>query len=320
MSVLGIDLRELRRPGTGIGRWTSNFLEQRARRGAGIEVVGFGAYSPSVDVSRAWPSPWALPKVLRDEKVTLWLSPYFKIPLNLPVPAIITVHDTIPATILHRKLSFSLRLKSALRRAAAVATVSDASKRDLIDNWNVHPSRIIMARNSVGKHFTPKKTAADAPFLRRWGLSEKGFLLTVSDDRPHKNLATLIKAFTGTSLPVVIVGTKRQDLPSPFLGIPVLDDTDLAILYRNTRALLHPALAEGFGLPPLEAMASGAPVIASDIPVMREIIGEGGRFVGALDDAAWRDAAAEPLPNHGVIEQAKKFRGEETYKALWDEI
>lgn len=207
-----------------------------------------------------------------------------------------------------------------------IATVSDVSRRDLIENWGVLPHRIIMARNCVGKRFSPSLTSRDLPFLRQWGLASKNYLLAVLDDRPHKNLATLLRAFTGLDMPpIVIVGTKKnsgrdRDLPAPFFRISSLDDDHLAILYRHARALLHPALMEGFGLPPLEAMASGTPVIVSDIPIMHEIVGTCGRFVQPTDVAGWRSAVLDPPSSEGVTEQAARFRGEETYSGLWTEI
>lgn len=322
---LGIDLRELRRPGTGIGRWIGNFLDAREALAPDIEVVGVGSYHKNVQSAIAWPGPLhgvkGLARVIAAERIGLWLSPYFKIPPVLPVKAISTVHDTIPATILHRKLSFTLRLRMNLKRADRVATVSEASRDDLVANWNVPPDKIIMARNAVSRHFRPETQSFDTRVLERNGLKWRDYILVVADDRPHKNIATLVEAFAGREMPpVAIVGTERQDLPMPLMRLRKLDDADLAVLYRHARFLIHPALQEGFGLPALEAMASGTAVALSNIPSHREIAGDAARYVEPLDVDGWRAVVESPPSPDGVLARAALFRAEETYAELWSEI
>jgi glycosyltransferase involved in cell wall biosynthesis len=319
---LAVDLRELRRPGTGIGRWTRNLLGIRDRLAPDVPVLGIGAWTDGLAAAIQAPSwPWVgarLNPLLERERAALWLSPFYKLPPGLSIPAFVTVHDTIPATIPHRRPYFTIRLMHAVKAAARVVTVSEVSRADLIENWGVAPEKILLARNSVGSRFTPQAAADEAAVLHACGLKSGGYFLVVSDDRPHKNLATLIAAFAGRDLPpVVCVGTKRDDLPAPLRRLTVLDDNRLAVLYRNARALLHPALQEGFGLPPLEAMACGAAVILADIPPLREIAGDAAGYVPPLDQDAWRAAAASPPPAAGVLDRARLFRPETTYADLW---
>ncbi len=325
MRKLAVDLRELRRPGTGIGRWISNALDAKRALAPDIRVLGLGGYREGVDVALDAPAgPWIgarLNRMLEREKAGLWLSPYFKIPPGLGIPALATVHDTIPATILHRRLAFTWRLRMTLKAAAGIVTVSEASRRDLIENWGVAPERIVLALNSAGRVFTPAPAPDDRRALADLGLEPRSFFLVVSDDRPHKNLETLIQAFSGRSMPpVVVAGTRREDLPAPFIRMPDVNDRRLAALYRNARALLHPALMEGFGLPALEAMACGSAVILADIPSLREIAGDLARYVEPRDVQGWRAAVADPPAAGGVLERAALFGGERTYYALWEEI
>lgn len=323
---IAVDLRELRRPGTGIGRWVLNALEARRTLAPDVPFIAVGARHPDAVASIAGPSgPWCGPtlnRTLRAEGVRLWWSPYFKVPPLLEIPSICTVHDTIPAGIWYRAIPFIAALRHALAVAERVATVSESSRRDLETHWGVPSERILMASNAVGAVFRPEPESGDAEILAACRVASKQFLLVVSDDRPHKNVATLLRALSGRDLPpVLVVGTKRTDLPPPFRAAPVRDDRELAALYRHARALLHPALQEGFGLPPLEAMASGTDVIVSDIPSMREIAGDAARFVAARDEKGWlaatRSLATEAPRTERNLAAAARYRGTETYAELW---
>lgn len=344
MLRLAVDLRELRRPGTGIGRWIANALTARRTLAPDVEFVAFGAHHSDAIVSLAGPAgPWWGPSInrtLAEERVGLWLSPYFKIPPGLEIPAFCTVHDTIPATIWYRRLPFVVGLKHSLRVAERVITVSATSRDDLVATWGVSPERILMAPNASSERFSPAPTSGgrttaghtsvtcdddDARVLSACGLSPQRYLLVVSDDRPHKNVQTLVDAFAGRDVgPIVVVGTRRTDLPSPLRRVDVQDDERLAALYRHARALLHPARQEGFGLPPLEAMASGTDVVLSDIPVMREIAGDAARYVAPDDVEGWREAVkaleVEPSRREAVLAAASRFRGTATYEELWTVI
>jgi alpha-1,3-rhamnosyl/mannosyltransferase len=321
---LAVDLRELRRSNTGIGRWIRNFLAERERLAPEIEVVGVGRFHESVSIAVPGPhGPWfgaSLNRLIERDRIGLWLSPYFKIPPGLSCPAIATVHDTIPASILHRRLAFTLRLRLTLRQAWRIATVSEATRLDLVGNWGVPPEKIILAPNSPSRIFSPKIGDDDQLLLERWNLRSRDFLLVVSDDRPHKNLETLFRALAGTARPVVVVGTRREDLPPPFLAIPDANDAILSILYRHALRLLHPALQEGFGLPPLEAMASGTSCILARILSLEEVGGDAAVYVDPLDEAGWREAVATLAEKGDPLDRAARFDARRSSEDLWRTI
>ncbi|RMH56940.1 MAG: glycosyltransferase family 1 protein [Candidatus Hydrogenedentota bacterium] len=320
----GRERRQAPRRGTGIGRWLRNVLSVRDQLAPEIRTLGIGRHLPGITTAVPGPRPpWTginLNPLLKRESARLWFSPYFKFPPGIRVPAVITVHDTIPARYGVKRLLFRTRLKWSLKRAWKVCTVSHTTREELIREWNVKPERILLARNCVGREFHPQEQGGDAVVLERHGLSSRNYLLVVSDDRPHKNLKTIFSAFMETKgEPIVIVGSRRNDLPERFRVIPFLPENDLPVLYRHARVLLHPAFEEGFGLPPLEALASGTPVIVSDIPVMREVVGERGILLPPDNPGIWRNTVAsfkpEPIDTAEIL---REFDPLESNRELWD--
>jgi glycosyltransferase involved in cell wall biosynthesis len=231
-------------------------------------------------------------------------------------PTVVTIHDLITRRFYDRpplgERSLRARLRDAFlalsaRRATRVIVPSAAVRDELGEELGIPPSRVDVT------HEAPKLVArrgherGAAPVLARHGLRADAYVLTVSRFLPHKNLERLIDAHLRAELPHVLAIAGVPDFPahgravvdriraevaaSPrrdtirFLGC--VDDDELHALYRGARAFAWPSLAEGFGLPPLEAMEHGAPVIASDIPVLREILGDGASLFVAdsRDDA-----------------------------------
>jgi len=226
----------------------------------------------------------------------LFLSPYPKLPWRqLSCPAIHTVHDVLYLT--HpayrgnrlRVWAGKMRLTHAFRRAALTWFDSTASGEacrpfsgDLVDTVVRYP-------------------AVDAMFTLQTGKKEAGnpYFLFVGNGLPHKNLFLLLEAMDDVDARLVCVGVrhaermlahcrdKTRDRIEFRQGV---DDAGLLTLYRHAVALLLPSTAEGYGYPPLEAMACGTPAIVSDIPVLRETTGGAAMTCPADDVAAWRRA------------------------------
>jgi glycosyltransferase involved in cell wall biosynthesis len=181
---------------------------------------------------------------------------------------------------------------TAAHRSDCILTVSDASKRDILHLFNIPPEKIVVVYNAIDAHFsvTPPPDAVSR-VRERYQLDHR-FVLYVGNIKPHKNLVRLIEAFAELrrrgfdELKLLIIGDEISKLPAlrravhshklhkhvRFLGY--LEDETLASLYRLASVFVFPSLYEGFGLPPLEAMASGTPVVTSNVSSMPEVTGD----------------------------------------------
>lgn len=235
----------------------------------------------------AWPN-WS-------REFDLFLSPYPKLPLmKLGCPAIHTVHDVLYLTHpVYRasglKSAINLWvLKQALSRAALSWFDSDASQNECEVLTG-------MGSNGVVRHLPVSEL-----FIADDEEDDDGYYLFVGNGLPHKNLDMAMQALQRVDGVLKCVGVRsdavdqlKQRYPElrgrlEFVG-PV-DDYGLLTLYRRARVLLFPSTAEGYGYPPLEAMACGTPAIVSDIPVLRETTGGHALFCDPHDVKAWRDA------------------------------
>jgi glycosyltransferase involved in cell wall biosynthesis len=214
------------------------------------------------------------------------------------VPQVTTIHDVIykrfPETAGRLNVGVALLVPLAARRSRVVLTDSQASKQDIIEFVGIPPNRIKVA--SLGPGVSEPDQPLPATELRtRLGLGEAPIVLTVAAKRPHKNLARLIEAVGRLERDVVLVVPgfetsfeaelkQRAGKRVRFLGW--VDDETLDGLYRAATCFALPSLAEGFGLPVLEAMARGTPVCCSEISVLREVGGEAALYFDALDSAS----------------------------------
>jgi alpha-1,3-rhamnosyl/mannosyltransferase len=234
--------------------------------------------------------------------------PHYVVPLAPPCPIVVTLHDTIqldfPETLPRpRPLARGyarVMLSRAARIASRVIAVSEAAAADLADRLRPARGKLVVIPNGVDERFRSDLALPSAPF---------GHLLFVGNPKPHKNLHRVLRAYARLALergrsgkplpPLVVVGGDRHDETEPLralaghLGLAArvsfpgfVDDDELARLYRGASMVLLPSLAEGFGLPIAEAMASGRPVVISNRPVHREIAGAAGETVDPLDEAS----------------------------------
>ncbi|MEJ7782312.1 MAG: glycosyltransferase family 1 protein [Solirubrobacteraceae bacterium] len=208
--------------------------------------------------------------------------------LRAPCPQVVTVHDVIPlkrrSEYLRTGMRFRLRYL-AVSRAQRVVVPTQAVAADVEELLGVDAQRLAVVPEAPAAAFVPRSPEAVASVLARHGLPED-YLLWVGGLRhpdPRKRVAALAAA--PRELPLVLVGRTAawaRELPGVILTGEI-DDEDLAALYTGARALVFPSDDEGFGLPPVEALACGTPVVASDVPVLREVLGDRATFVDAAD-------------------------------------
>lgn len=232
-------------------------------------------------------------------------SPDFLLPPALPGrPTLLTVHDLsfeiMPETLPEPLVAYLRRnVPRAVRRATHILADSESTRRDLICLWGVPEERVTVLYSGVEPRFRPiLDPAAHARVRARYGLGPWPFLLTVGTVQPRKNYPRLIEAFAalvrGGVFPeghLVIVGERgwkaegtfeairRSGLADRIHWLGFVDDEDLPVLYSAATAFALVSRYEGFGLPALEAMACGTPVVVSRTSSLPEVVGEAGVLV-----------------------------------------
>jgi glycosyltransferase involved in cell wall biosynthesis len=245
--------------------------------------------------------PLSFPALAKREGAALVHTHYFASP-RLRCPAVVTVHDVsyarAPELFARRDRSLLRFVRGSVRRAARVLAVSEFTRADLIDLYGLDPAKVVAIPNGVAGRFAPRADAADR-VRERFGIN-RPFMLCVGALQRRKNVPLAIEAYARvmdreTDCELVVAGGDRGgrlDVLDAILRTRLtgrvhlvghVGDDDLTALYSAARALVFPSLYEGFGLPALEAMASGAPVIASNTTGLAEAVGDAGLTIDPLD-------------------------------------
>ena len=290
-------------------------------------------------LARLWREHVLLPRACRRERVDLLHCPKSAIPLLSPgCPVVVTLHDLIP--VKHPELEkrtahlyWRLHIPRAARRSDLVITISEWARQEIIATYGVPAERVAVVMQSFDPAMLEPRDPATGRRIRdRYGLPAE-YLLYVGTIQPRKNLGTLIEAYaelrrTMTDPPkLVIVGRKGWLYDDLFTRISELrledmviftgfvPDEELPYLFDGARVFAYLSLLEGFGRPPLEAMACGVPVVTSNTTAIPEVVGEAGITVPPLDVAAAAaairsiltdDARATALREQGKV-QARRF-------------
>jgi len=255
------------------------------------------------------------------------------------VPTVLTVHDMIFKLFReHQKpLNFwylNATMPLYCRRAGAIITVSESSKRDIVAHYGLDPAKITVIYEAAAPEFRPAAPAALAAVRRRYDLPDE-FLIHVGTIEPRKNLTRLIGALqqlreTGLLIPLVVVGARGWLYDDFFRRIEELDlrqavhfpgfvpATDLPLVYGAATVAAMPSVYEGFGLPILEAMACGVPVVSSSSSSLPELGGEAARYFDPYDvaemaeviRAVWTDADLRQEMRLKGLVQAARFSWE----------
>lgn len=275
-------------------------------------------YLPVNTLRRRW---WTigLPLYVRQKKLTLFHGTNYNLPLWQRCPTVVTIHDL--SLLLHADTHQEhlvrrarMRLPTMTRVATRIITDSESVKREICTHLGVAPEKITAVPLAPRRSFRPVSEAQAETVRRRLGVEDE-FILFVGTVEPRKNLLTLVRAFdellrtTDLRPQLVIAGGKgwlteelfahveQSAITERILFTGYVSDEDLCALYSSCRVSVYPSLYEGFGLPPLEAMACGAPVITSRIPVIMETVGTAARLIEPSDARELTGALVELLTN-----------------------
>ena len=328
MTLVAIDADVLGRRRTGDETYVLNLLRTLAplaaesglrlaaitrhpeRVPAGIEAVELSTSSQELRMAVT------LPRLLRRLGAALGHFQH-ALPLRLPCPAVVTIHDLSferdPSLMGRRdRLVFKMMVPRAARRAARVLTVSERTRRDLVELYGIADERIVVTPNGVDPAFTPGE-----PSNR---LLLGSYALLVGAVQERKNPLAALAAAEAAGLPLVVAGPAKDPELKRELerrGARVtgyVEQEELVELYRGAACVLQTSRYEGFGLPVLEAMACGTPVVAVDEPALREVGGDAAIYAAEADLAhAIRQALAEREERRAAgIARARLFSWEAT--------
>jgi glycosyltransferase involved in cell wall biosynthesis len=286
-----------------------------------------------------------LPRFIKKEKIDVFFSPNMLLPLfGAGKKNIITIHDTFHlidpkfhSPIYRAYISFFL--SQTFKETDHILTVSEASKRDIVRLLHVPEEKITVTYEAAEERFMPREIPEEerTRLRAKYGLPGE-FMLYVGVIEERKNIAGLIKIADGlkgkTDLPIVLVGRlgyrgedyideiKKRDNMN-YVGF--VDYEDLPFLYDLATLFIFPSRYEGFGLPPLEAMQSGVPVVASNASSLPEVVGDAGILLSPDDYEGFISTILELLSNSGKraelrekgLAQAKNFSFEKmTYETV----
>jgi glycosyltransferase involved in cell wall biosynthesis len=263
----------------------------------------------------------AVPIDLRRQRAELFHEPHYVLPPLTPCRSVVTIHDCIHLRFpqyLPNRLGYAYARASmwtATHRAARVITVSEASKRDILRYFRVPESRIDVIYNAIDDRFWEEPPADDVERVRQRYQLTAPFVLYAGNIKPHKNLERLIESFhllrqdspELKDVQLLIIGDQiskyatlrravhRHKLHKHVRFFGFVSDQTLAALYRLADVFVFPSLYEGFGLPPLEAMASGTPVITSNVSSLPEVVGDAAFMIDPYEPEAIADAMRRVL-------------------------
>jgi glycosyltransferase involved in cell wall biosynthesis len=335
----------------GIGRYTWELAKGLANR-TEIETLNYFGRGRLIDEPRMliegemlsrqskatrWINRWRLSRALRNNLVH---GPNFFLPAQAD-QGIITVHDlsvfrypeTHPLT---RVQAFERLFGSSLSRAAHVITDTETVKQELVESFSVQPESVTAIPLGVDERFRPTKAGVATAILSGLGLVFGGYGLCVSTLEPRKKILELILAWSQlpdqlrSKYPLVLAGGAgwENDVLHALIELGTekgwlrhlgfVDEEHLPTLYAGAALFIYPSIYEGFGLPPIEAMACGAPVIVANRSCLPEVCGDAARYVNpdniddfsaiisnSLFDTEWRTRAV-----HLGLERARLFSWE----------
>ena len=272
-----------------------------------------------------------IPAVLRARRIDLFHAPSFVAPILSPCKMIMTIHDlnhlVLPQfyTPFHQ-LYYRVFVKSCVQRSKSILTVSHFSKEEIVRTLGLNPEKIFVTYNGVSDIYRPVTDPIELDYVREMYEFPKDFILCVSNNKPHKNIYQLVRAYcqSNVELPLVLatpVDAALLKLAESFnkkhliYFSKFISEEHLPAVYSMTKLFVYPSTYEGFGLPPLEAMCCGTPVVVARSSSLPEVVGNHAIFADPYDylDIANAllvgvdDAVARAKSVANIEEHRKKF-------------
>ncbi|HUU36108.1 MAG TPA: glycosyltransferase family 1 protein [Vicinamibacterales bacterium] len=328
--------------GLGALDTTTDFILLTKPGDAGTALATAGANFRTIDEPAkpySMREQWRIPLAAARARADLLHEPHYVLSPLTRCRTVVTIHDCIhlrlPEYLPSRAayLYAHAMIRAAARKADCVLTVSEASKRDILHYTGVSPDKVTVVYNSVDARFAAAPAAATIERVQQRFQLDHPFVLYVGNIKPHKNLERLIAAFAAArpdgpeGLKLVVIGDETSNYPSVrqavhrhrldkhvrFFGFQPA--STLVVFYRLAHAFVFPSLYEGFGLPPLEAMANETPVVTSNVSSLPEVAGDAALLVDPYDvasiaDGIRRAVSDEPLRQELIRrgrERARRF-------------
>jgi glycosyltransferase involved in cell wall biosynthesis len=260
-------------------------------------------------------------------KIDIFHGPYFFLPNCLLCKTILTIHDLMvfrhPEFLEPEGVTYyKKRIHSSIKRADAIISVSNFTKNEIVELFDIPENKVRVIYNGISSIFRPIKDRIRIEEVKsKYGIKGQRYLLFVGNIEPKKNIETLIHAHaelcksSGYKYPLLIVGNKtwyfknvwevvqRRHVERNIIFTGVINDEDLPFLYNGAEVFIFPSLFEGFGIPAIEAMACGTPVIASNRTSIPEIVADAALYVDPLNISEMVEAIDKVLSNSQLREQ-----------------
>ena len=277
-----------------------------------------------------------LPELLSSLRIDLFHAPSFVAPILVPCAMVMTIHDlnhmVLPQfyTLFHQ-MYYQIVVRRSIKRSRFILTVSKFSKKEIVRTLGLDSNKIFVTYNGVSEDYKPIGDQEYLEYVRDlYGLPER-FILCVSNNKPHKNVHQLVRAYCYSNVEVPLVlacptdgnlikiaenyGKKHLVYFSKFI-----EEAHLPAVYSLTDLFVYPSTYEGFGLPPLEALACGTPVVVARSSSLPEVVGDNAIFANPFDYRAIAEALEQGVYDQPLREVLRKKGLIHAKKFSWDQM
>ena len=273
--------------------------------------------------------PFRLARFLKSNQASLFISPGFNVPVGSPCQTVATIHDLIHVQFageqsLAKSVYYRYLQRPVIRRSPMTLTVSEFSRQQILNWYRLPDSRVVSVGNGISDAFTPDGSKR---------VSTEPYFVYVGNTKPHKNLPALLDAFetvansSDASLLMVVKSDhwlkselEERRLVKRVKVVSGVDDETLASFYRGAVAAILPSHFEGFGLPLVEAMACGCPVLGANVTSIPEVMGEAGISFSPNDPAAISKIMLDLLSNQPLRQQLAEQGLTRAKDFSWDQV